>query len=254
MARAAGADLRNLDQAWWAPMAVIGDRRDDRPVGRLIRTERQGPGSVMVDTTGRRFADESQNYNSLVRAYHATADAEPGRCRAMFVVFDQRFLDRFGFVTHRSGGDLPPWLTCAASPGELAEALGIDPAGLAATLDRFNRFARDGADPDFRRGDDVYDRYGGDPANPYPNPCLAPVDAGPYYGMPLEPGAFGTSGGVVTDGRGRALDAAGEVVPGLFAAGNASSHPVAAGYPGAGGTLGPALTMAYLAGRTVTAG
>jgi succinate dehydrogenase/fumarate reductase flavoprotein subunit len=76
----------------------------------------------------------------------------------------------------------------------------------------------------------------------------------PFYGMPLQVGAFGTSGGVVTDDHARALDAVGEVIAGLFAVGNVSAHPVCAGYPGAGGTLGPALTMAYLAGLSIGAG
>jgi succinate dehydrogenase/fumarate reductase flavoprotein subunit len=250
MAGAAGARLADMDQAWWAPMALLPEEtREGRGIGKLIRTERQGPGSLMVNRRGRRFTDESQNYNTLVREYLQMAAEEADA--AMFVVFDQRFLDRFGFITHRSGQDLPVWLTCAPSLDELARVLGIDDIGLSRTVQRFNGFAHDGCDLDFARGDDVYDRYGGDPENPYPNPCLAPLDCGPFYGMPLAAGAFGTSGGVLTDDRARALDADGAVIDGLFAVGNVSAHPVAAGYPGAGGTLGPTLTMGYLAGQTV---
>jgi 4-oxocyclohexanecarboxylate 2-dehydrogenase len=261
IAAAAGAALADLDQAWWAPMADLpGDARDGRPVGRLIRTERQGPGSIVVDATGRRFADESQDYNSFIRAYFAACERNPDRGNGthrsgpMYVVFDQRFLDRFGFITHRRGQPVPDWLTCRDSIRELAEALSAEPHQLAATIERFNAGAVEGEDPDFDRGADRYDRYGGDPANPWPNPCLAPIDHAPFYGMPLQVGAFGTSGGVVADDRARALDADGEVIVGLFAVGNVSAHPVCAGYPGAGGTLGPALTMAYLAGQSAGAG
>jgi succinate dehydrogenase/fumarate reductase flavoprotein subunit len=264
IAAAAGAALTDLDQAWWAPMADLpGDTRDGRPVGRLIRTERQGPGTIVVDATGRRFADESQDYNSFIRAWFASRGHDPdGRdsvqggdgSSAMYVVFDHRFLDRFGFITHRSGQPVPGWLTCRSSIRELAEALPVDPERLAVTVARFNAGAVLGADPDFDRGADRYDRYGGDAANPWPNSCLAPLDQPPFYGMPLQAGAFGTSGGVVTDERARALDASGEVIAGLFAVGNVSAHPVCAGYPGAGGTLGPALTMGYLAGLSVGAG
>ena len=263
IAAAAGAALSDLDQAWWAPMADLpGDTRDGRAVGRLIRAERQGPGTIMVDATGRRFADESQDYNSFIRARFASRERGPARrdgaergdgSSAMYVVFDQRFLDRFGFITHRSGQPVPDWLTCRDSIRELAEALPVDPRGLAGTVVRFNAGAVKGEDPDFARGADRYDRYGGDPANPWPNPCLAPLDHPPFYGMPLRAGAFGTSGGVVTDERAQALDASGEVIAGLFAAGNVSAHPVCAGYPGAGGTLGPALTMGYLAGLSAGA-
>jgi hypothetical protein len=59
-------------------------------------------------------------------------------------------------------------------------------------------------------------------------------------------------GSIVVDATGRRF--ADEVIAGLFAVGNVSAHPVCAGYPGAGGTLGPALTMAYLAGQSVGAG
>jgi succinate dehydrogenase/fumarate reductase flavoprotein subunit len=255
IAAAAGAALADLDQAWWAPMADLpGDTRDGRPVGRTLRTERQGPGSIVVDATGRRFADESQDYNSFIRAWFAACEPDPDQGGPMYVVFDQRFLDRFGFITHRSGQPVPGWLTCRDSVRELAEALPADPSRLSATIARFNAGAVKGEDPDFARGADRYDRYGGDPANPWPNPCLAPIDRPPFYGMPLQVGAFGTSGGVVTDDRARALGAAGEVIAGLFAVGNVSAHPVCAGYPGAGGTLGPALTMAYLAGLSIGAG
>ena len=80
---------------------------------------------------------------------------------------------------------------------------------------------------------------------------LAPITEGPFYAMPVLPGAFGTSGGVRTDDLGRALTADDTVIGGLFAVGNVSSHPCAAGYPGAGATLGPAMTMGYTAGRAI---
>jgi len=62
------------------------------------------------------------------------------------------------------------------------------------------------------------------------------------------PGAFGTNGGLVTDERATVLDVNGARIEGLFAAGNTTAHPVGAGYPGAGGTLGPGMTMAFIAG------
>jgi succinate dehydrogenase/fumarate reductase flavoprotein subunit len=89
--------------------------------------------------------------------------------------------------------------------------------------------------------------------NPYPNPNLAPITDGPFYAMRVMPGAFGTSGGVRTDDLGRALTADDRVIRGLFAVGNVSSHPCAAGYPGAGATLGPAMTMGYAAAKAIAA-
>ena len=253
MAAAAGASFANMGEAWWAPMAIVpGQEIEGEQVGRHLRTERQGPGTIIVDSRGRRFVNESQDYNSLIRAAHR-ADRETGPHLPMYVVFDQRFLDRYGFITYRStsGQPTPDWLLSAESVDALAAALAMEPSTLTATLDRFNAFALDGKDEDFGRGQSIYDAYGGDIANPYPNPNLAPITDGPFYAMQVMPGAFGTSGGVRTDDLGRALTADDTVIAGLFAVGNVSSHPCAAGYPGAGATLGPALTMSYTAAKAI---
>jgi 3-oxosteroid 1-dehydrogenase len=253
MAAAAGASFANMSEAWWAPMGIVpGQEIEGRQVGRHLRTERQGPGTIIVDSRGRRFINESQDYNSLIRAAHR-AEKESGPHLPMYVVFDQRFLDRYGFITYRStsGQPAPDWLLKAESVSELAAALDMNPDTLNATLDRFNAFAVEGKDEDFGRGQNIYDAYGGDVTNPYPNPNLAPITEGPFYAMQVMPGAFGTSGGVRTDDLGRALTAEDAVITGLFAVGNVSSHPCAAGYPGAGATLGPAMTMGYIAAKTI---
>jgi succinate dehydrogenase/fumarate reductase flavoprotein subunit len=255
MAAAAGASFANMGEAWWAPMAIVpGQEIEGEQVGRHLRTERQGPGTIIVDSRGRRFVNESQDYNSLIRAAHR-AERESGPHLPMHVVFDQRFLDRYGFITYRatSGQPVPGWLLAAGSVSELAAALAVDPGTLSATLMRFNAFAVEGKDEDFGRGQNIYDAYGGDVANPYPNPNLAPITQPPFYAMRVMPGAFGTSGGVRTDDLGRALTAEETVITGLFAVGNVSSHPCAAGYPGAGATLGPAMTMGYAAAKAIAA-
>ena len=64
-------------------------------------------------------------------------------------------------------------------------------------------------------------------------------------------GALGTKGGPQTDTRARVLDVDGDVIPGLYAAGNAMSSPLGMTYGGAGGTLGPAMVFGFLAGRDI---
>ncbi|MDP6934702.1 MAG: FAD-binding protein, partial [Myxococcota bacterium] len=64
------------------------------------------------------------------------------------------------------------------------------------------------------------------------------------------PGDLGTKGGLVTDAQARVLDTDGQVIEGLFAAGNCSASPMGGSYPGAGGTIGPALTFGFLAAET----
>ena len=125
------------------------------------------------------------------------------------------------------------------------------PATLAATLDRFNGQAAKGEDPDFHRGAAVYDRMYGD-AGHQPNPCLAPIVTAPFYAFPIYPGDIGTNGGLVTDDVARVLDTGGNPIPGLYAAGNNAATMMGESYPGAGATLGPALTFGYVAARHLT--
>ena len=66
--------------------------------------------------------------------------------------------------------------------------------------------------------------------------------------MPLHLGDIGTNGGLATDACARVLDNEGTPIPGLYAAGNVTASVMGHAYPGAGGTLGPALTFGYLAG------
>jgi 3-oxosteroid 1-dehydrogenase len=133
---------------------------------------------------------------------------------------------------------------------ELARKAGIDRAGLEETIRRMNEFARTGKDPDFQRGDADYDRYYGDP-RVTPNPCLAPIDEAPFYAMPIDPGDFGTHGGLATNPHAQVLREDGTAVAGLYAVGNCSA-PVLPTYPGPGSTLGPAMTFAYQAAKHIT--
>jgi len=249
MASKAGVKLGSMREAWWGPMVLVpGDETDGAPTATLLRFERTGPHTVIVNRHGERFVNEAHNYNDMTRAFHLF---DPGAYDfanlPAYLVFDQRHLDDYGFLTHRSGQPTPPWLTTAPTIAELAGRLEIDPAGLEATLERFNAGAREGVDRDFHRGASAYDRYWGDQHAAHP--ALGPVETAPFYAIEVVSGVIGTKGGIVTDGDGRALDAFGAVVPGLYAAGNTTAHPMGPGYPGAGATLGPGSTMAYAAGR-----
>jgi 3-oxosteroid 1-dehydrogenase len=143
-------------------------------------------------------------------------------------------------------------LVKAATLGELAAKLGIDPAGLEASAAEMGRFAREGVDRAFGRGSDEHDRMYGD-ERVAPNPCLGPIDRSPFYGTRLYPGDIGTKGGLRIDDDARVLREGGGVIEGLFAAGNCTSSIMGDKYPGAGCTLGPALTMAYRAANTAMA-
>jgi len=254
MAQRVGAMTRGTREAWWAPMSYTGDTRLGEPVGTLLRFERQGPGSIMVNRHGVRFANESQNYNDLARALQSwdSPNSRPLNTPA-HVVFDQGYLERYGILAHRAGQPTPPYLVEAPTLAALAERIGVPSDALEATVERFNGFAREGVDRDFHRGESGYDRYWGDEENPWPNHSLWPLEQGPYYAMEVVNGVFGTGGGIATDGEGRVLDVDARVIPGLYAVGNATESPYAPGYPGGGATLGPILTLAYLIGRSAGA-
>ncbi|HZV09635.1 MAG TPA: FAD-binding protein, partial [Novosphingobium sp.] len=134
------------------------------------------------------------------------------------------------------------------SIGELGARIGVDPVRLAATVARFNRFAANGEDPDFHRGEAAYDRMYGDPRHG-PNPCLRPIEQGPFYAMPIYPGDIGTNGGLLTDAEAQVIGADGAPVAGLFAIGNSAASAMGESYPGAGVTIGPAMTFGYIAAR-----
>src|SRR4030095_14136734 len=131
---------------------------------------------------------------------------------------------------------------------ELAGVIGVDARGLATTVARFNRFAGEGADPDFRRGESVYAHFYGAPEHK-PNPNLGTIEKGPFYAIQVHPGAIGTKGGARTDEHGRVLRVDGQPIPGLYAAGNVMAGVTGAGYPGAGSTIAAAMTFGWLGAR-----
>jgi succinate dehydrogenase/fumarate reductase flavoprotein subunit len=253
MAMRVGAQLGNMREAWWAPVVSFpGLRRDGAPNGLLTSRERALPGSIMVNGLGRRFANEAANYNAFGGAYHQL-DASRFEYPNLpsYLIFDQSVVDGFGVFGGPAGGGVPDWVTRADTLGELASKLAIPAAELRATVQRFNKNARTGADPDFGRGDSAYDRFPGgrvlDPASP--SSTLGPVAAAPFYGVVVESSALGTKGGPRTDREGRVLDVDGAVIPGLYAAGNVMASPAGMVYGGAGATLAIASVWGFYAGR-----
>ena len=138
----------------------------------------------------------------------------------------------------------------ADSIDQLALDMGIEPQGLAQTIEKMNGYAKTGIDDDFHRGESEYDRYYADPTIK-PNPCLATIDEGPYYAMRMEAGDFGTAGGLATNTDAQVLKEDGSTIEGLFAIGNCSAA-ILSTYPGPGATLGPAMTMGYQAAKSIS--
>lgn len=246
LAEAAGVALHTdlAAPAAWAPVSRVPHGTDTLNFPHLV--ERGKPGLIAVDVDGQRFVDEAGNYHSFMRALFRR-----GRSEA-WLVCDAQFLRRWGL------GAVRPWplphgrllasgyLKRGRTPEALAAACGIAPAGLARTIAATNAAARRGEDPAFGRGSTPYDRMQGDALHDGPNPCVAPMEHAPFYAVHVVPGSLGTFAGIATDAHGRALDADGTPVPGLYAAGNDMASVMGGHYPSGGITLGPALTFAYL--------
>jgi hypothetical protein len=208
----------------------------------------------MVNGRGERFVNESTNYHDLGKAFHHFDPGSYGyRNLPCYTVFDDDFRSQYAlFLSVTPSDPDPAWLTVADTLADLADALDLPPARLQDTVERFNRHAREGEDPDFGRGESAHDRHLGDPDAAHPN--LAPLDEPPYYAFEVEPGSIGTKGGLVTDAEGAVRDVHGDVIRGLYATSNATAHVMGIGYAGAGATLGPNLTFAYVAGRAAAGG
>ena len=256
MATDAGAALGNMAHAWWAPMArVPGEEAWGAPRHHLVLAERTRPGSIMVNGAGERFCNEAANYNALGGAFH---QLDPATLRhnnaAAWLVCDDRYRRRYPLPGCRRGAEAPPWIHRGDTLADLAAVIGVPAAALGETVAGFNRHAAAGADPAFGRGASVYDRFNGDRTLPGAAATLGVLDQPPFYAVAIRIGALGTSGGPRTDVRGRVSARSGGVVEGLWAAGNVMAAPTASVYAGAGGTLGPAMTFGYLAGRDAAGG
>jgi 3-oxosteroid 1-dehydrogenase len=245
---AAGADTELLEECWWAPGLMAPD---DTATFRLF--ERGKPGSLMVNGAGVRFANETWPYDRLGRAMVDGHRSGVSHIPCWFIV-DQEHVDSHGFATARAGKMIAPeWfdsgvVVSAPTLSELALTIGVPAEALLATVDEFNRFAQDGTDKAFGRGETAFDRFFGD-AQHSPNPNLGPLEVPPFYAWKVMPADLGTKGGVRCDGTGRALRADGSVVPGLYAAGNTMASWTNHCYPGPGSPIGSCVVFSALAVR-----
>ena len=244
----AGAALDLMDDAWWGPaIPVPGDPY-------FCLAERTLPGGLIVNQAGQRFVNEAAPYSDVVHTMYDKNPAAPDI--PAWLVVDQNYRNKYLFRDILPLLPLPDaWYSSgavvkAASIQALGSAMGVPAAALKSTVDRFNGFAWSGVDGDFHRGASAYDHYYTDPLV-LPNSCLAPLWAPPFYAFKLVPGDLGTKGGMRTDARARVLRPDGSVIPGLYAAGNASAAVMGHSYAGAGSTIGPAMTFGYVAANDI---
>jgi 3-oxosteroid 1-dehydrogenase len=251
--QAVGAKTLNLQSTWAAPVFYVPG--EDR--GRLCTIERALPGCIMVNGSGKRYLNEAASYH-VVGQQMARRQAEHGDAAPSWMIFDYRYRHLFPMgpllplvPDWAQAGAVKSVMRKSATIEGLAAEIGVDPATLADTVARFNEGAARGEDPEFHRGEPAYDKMYGDPRN-QPNPCLRPLTEAPFYAMPIYPGDIGTNGGLLTDAKARVLGEGGQPIAGLYAIGNTAASAMGESYPGAGVTIGPAMTFGYVAARDLT--
>jgi 3-oxosteroid 1-dehydrogenase len=253
MAMSAGADLGNMSEAWWCPSLVIpGEEYDGKQLNRGDFSIRSLPHSMIVNRDGARFVNEAQNYNDLMKPFFAVDPVRYERPNLpAYLIFDQAYVEKYALLTVVPGMPVPEFIPREQTLEALATRLNLNATRFTQTVTRFNSFAERGVDEDFRRGASVYDHFYGDPDN-QPNPNLGTIAKPPFYALEVHPGAIGTKGGARTNERAQVLHVNGQPIPGLYAAGNVMAGVMGPGYPGAGSTIGAAMTFGYLAGRDAT--
>ena len=243
--------IRFASAAAWMPTSRVP--RKDGSFGAFPHLlDRYKPGIIGVLRNGRRFTNESNSYHDVGAAMIEACQHDNET--AMWLICDQATISKYG-LGYAKPAPMPlggfvrnGYLSKGRTLAELAKNAGLDPAGLEATVRRYNEGAVRGEDPEFGRGRTSFNRYLADPEHK-PNPCVAPIGEGPYYALKLLVGDLGSFDGITTDVAGRVLGPQGGPIPGLFAVGNDRASVMGGNYPGAGITLGPILTFGYLTGR-----
>jgi 3-oxosteroid 1-dehydrogenase len=257
-----GAATEHTESGWWIPtmhmpMPVVSNFEEIHQaafdVGR--------PHSVCVNRDGVRFVDEASGYDDFGKAMVVDQLKTGSNCPC-WLVFDASFRAKFsagGFMPTAVLPDrrIPPdwwdhYIFKADTVGALAEKIQVPAEALARSIATINTASKTGQDPEFGRGGNAYDRFFGDPTVK-PNPSLAPIETAPFYAVPINLGDLGTKGGLKADASARVVRPDGQPIANLYAAGNASGSPFGNCYPGAGGTIGPALTFGFIAANDLAA-
>ncbi len=262
----AGAALELMDCLWWMPVTMVpGDsmpwyakdswwekiaKEPGSKMAWFNIADRCMPRGIIVNSKGRRFANEAEPYldfiHNLLRCHREDANAIPS-----WMIVDQKFyrnyplgpvLPNFPIKKYIQNGFLKTYDTLEG----LAAKCDMDPEGLKDEIKKYNQYAKDGVDKDFHKGETAIDRYYADP-RVKPNPCMGPIEKPPFYAMKVFPGDVGTKGGLLTDAKARVLREDGSVIEGLYATGNCAASVMGDTYPGAGGTIAPAMTFGYIA-------
>lgn len=222
-------------------------------------------GSCVINKFGRRFMDEAVDYDSLWHGFWGRDLGKNGDDEGAefgtswtnipaFYICDSTVADAEASTMRDEDGNICSWVAYQSDTLEgLLDQIPFrdDYARQTAskTLESYNAYAAEGRDPEFHRGETLWDQGG----TSRPASCLAPIEQGPFYCVICEPYPMCTKGGLKVNEKAEVLSVTGEVIPRLYASGNNSGiGGPGLFYNGAGGTLGPGFAFSYIAGMNAT--
>lgn len=242
---------RHLNSFFWQPVSLVPRASGANGLFPHLYLDRAKPGLIAVNAAGVRFVNEGASYHHFVEAMLQSNQTVP--TVPAYLVCDTNFVRAYGLGviapgtrnldTYADSG----YVVLAPSLAALAEKLGIDAAGIAASVQKNNQQAQMGEDLDFGKGGTEVSRFNGDSAH-RPNPCLGPIATPPFCALPIWPADAATSTGLATNADGVVLDCDDAPIQGLYACGNDLASIMRGAYPGPGTTIGPAMVFGYRIG------
>jgi 3-oxosteroid 1-dehydrogenase len=248
-----GAKVARVPEISMAGFTVPGEETDEgTPVWRSAMPIIGLPHHIVVNSAGKRFGNEG-----FYRSFYYNTDLIDGATQThpnfpCWVVIDAQAREKYAFVSIMPGQDWPEKFGVVADNIEdLARQAGIDAAGLAETVARFNANSEKGVDPDFHRGEQPWGAWMTGDKTYKPNPNLGPLVKPPFYAVKLSRmGATGIpAAGLKTD---RNLNVVGwddAPIDGLYAAGNSVARMETGAVMQSGISNARGMTHGWLAAR-----
>ena len=186
MAEAIGAATVDMDQIQIHPTVEAN-------TAALITEGLRGDGAVLINAEGKRFIDEVGTRDVVSAAEIAQTGSYS------WLVVDQAMVDASSVI---QGYIKKGYTVTGATYEELGKAMGVDAAAFAETMEKWNGYVEAKNDPDFGR-----------------TSFANPLNTAPYYAVKVTAGVHHTMGGLKINANTEVLNEKGEVIPGLFAAG-----------------------------------
>ena len=215
MAQAVGADVVDMDQIQIHPTVEAN-------TASLITEGLRGDGAVLINKEGQRFIDEVGTRDVVSAAEIAQTGSNS------WLVVDQAMVDASSVI---QGYINKGFTVTGETYEELGEAMDVDAAAFAETMEKWNGYVANKEDPDFGR-----------------TSFANPLDTAPYYAINVTAGIHHTMGGLKIDSAAHVLDTEGNAIEGLFAAGE-----VTGGVHGANRLGGNAVADIVVFGRIAAA-